>query len=96
MLWEDSEHLDLPRVVVGGAGLPLEQVVVLDDTLVSPGREGGEGEGAGAGPVGAADLVTRVEVRGHNRHDGTTLEFENWNKKQNCITSKPLLCEDPP
>ena len=42
------EHLDLLRVVVGGGGLPLEQVVVLDDILMSPGGEGGQGQCAWA------------------------------------------------
>ena len=48
VLWGHLEHLDLVRVVVGGGGLPLEQVVVLDDILMSPGGEGGQGQGAGA------------------------------------------------
>ena len=48
VLGGDLEHLDLLRVVVGGGGFPLEQVVVLDDILMSPGGEGGQCQGAGA------------------------------------------------
>ena len=48
VLGGNLEHLDLLGVVVGGAGLPLEQVVVLDDIVMRPGGEGGQGEGAGA------------------------------------------------
>ena len=48
VLGGNLEHLDLLRVVVGGVGLPLEQVVVLDDILMSPSGEGGQGQGAGA------------------------------------------------
>ena len=75
VLGGNLEHLDLVRVVVGGAGLPLVQVVVLDDILMGPGGEGGQGEGAGAGPVGATQLVTSAEVRGHHGHDGPTLNI---------------------
>mgnify|MGYP007022985102 CR=1 FL=1 len=40
MLGEHLKHLDILRVVVDGGGLPLEQVVVLEDILMSPGQLG--------------------------------------------------------
>ena len=46
MLREHLKHLDILRVVVDGGGLPLEQVVVFDDILMSLAGQRGQGQSA--------------------------------------------------
>jgi len=48
MLGEHLKHLDILCVVVDGGGLPLEQVVVFDDILMSLSGQRGQGQSAWA------------------------------------------------